>query len=526
MTGVKKSPLHASLKTLTSNDTAVDCFYKFFPKSIFSWVSDQTNLYASQFYENIEADKVSPRSRYKQWTECTPEDIQAMTAIEIGMGFCRKTSIEQYFSETCWVNSTPNYANIMSRDRYQNLRSFLHFANNNRQLPKTHVEYDPLFKIRPIIDTVKNTYLQEFEPGRSLSVDESMLRFKGRLWFKQYMPSKPSTKWGVKLWSLCDSETGFLLRFDVYVGKGGQQVNVDTSLGLGERVVRNLLLGFENTQRIVYCDNFFSSPSLFQFLRQNDIGACGTVRPNRRGMPTECKPSICKLKKGEKPKFWLNKEEGMIACTWQDTGRVTLLSTVNDNDLTVVNVRTKNADNGYRSVAKPKMVLEYNKRMNGVDRFDQLSSSYSYYHKNRKWYHVLWHFIVEAALVNGKIAYNMSRDTKMSAVQYRNCVIEGLLEEYCRPPPKKKGRICADIVPMTRLSERHFIGLQIDKKHKPNCIVCSIMPYQCKQGGKGKCKRKQTIYICKNCPEQPPLCPVPCFEDYHTKKKLQTCLFL
>ncbi|KAJ8870086.1 hypothetical protein PR048_029097 [Dryococelus australis] len=117
------------------------------------------------------------------------------------------------------------------------------------------------------------------------------------------MPSKPSIKWGVKLWSLCDSKTGFLPRSRVYVGK--DRVNAaDANVGLGERVIKKLLEGFEYSQRIIYCDNLFTSPSLFQYLRDVDIGACGTVWPNRRGMQAECKSNICKLKKGDKPKFW------------------------------------------------------------------------------------------------------------------------------------------------------------------------------------------------------------------------------
>ncbi|KAJ8892024.1 hypothetical protein PR048_004589 [Dryococelus australis] len=123
--------------------------------------------------------------------------------------------------------------------------------------------------------------------------------------------------------------------------KGGLQVNVYRTLGLGERVARKLLMGFEHTQQILYCDNFFSRLSLFQLLRKIDIAACGTVRTNRHGMPTECKPVACKMKKGDKPKFWLNKAKGMNLCSWQDTGRVTLLSTVHSNELTEVRTRDK-----------------------------------------------------------------------------------------------------------------------------------------------------------------------------------------
>ena len=62
----------------------------------------------------------------------------------------------------------------------------------------------------------KSTYLEYCEPGEALSVNEPVLKFQGRLSFKQHLPS---TKWGIKVWSLCDYDTGFLCQFLVYTGK-------------------------------------------------------------------------------------------------------------------------------------------------------------------------------------------------------------------------------------------------------------------------------------------------------------------
>lgn len=68
------------------------------------------------------------------------------------------------------------------------------------QISKGSPGYDPLYKIRPLIDLVAKTYLEHYEPDEALSIDESMIKFKGRLSFQQYLPSKPSSKWGIKVW--------------------------------------------------------------------------------------------------------------------------------------------------------------------------------------------------------------------------------------------------------------------------------------------------------------------------------------
>lgn len=88
---------------------------------------------------------------------------------------------------------------------------------------------------------MKDTYISSYNSNKKLCVDESMLKFKGCLFFKQYLPSKPSTKWSIKIWSLCDSRTGFLLWFDVYTDKDSSQDRA----GMGTRVVSSLLNGFE-----------------------------------------------------------------------------------------------------------------------------------------------------------------------------------------------------------------------------------------------------------------------------------------
>ena len=69
-------------------------------------------------------------------------------------------------------------------------------------------------------------------------------------------------------------------------------------------------------------------------------------------------------------------------------------------------IRIKGAPGATRTVKKPTVASSYNKSMGGVDRFDQLLSYHPYPHKVQKWYHVLFHYMKEAALVNSFILYN------------------------------------------------------------------------------------------------------------------------
>ena len=55
-----------------------------------------------------------------------------------------------------------------------------------------------------------------FKPLQEISAVEWMIEFKGRLSFRQYIPSKP-IRYGIKFYEACDSVTGFCLH--VYSGR-------------------------------------------------------------------------------------------------------------------------------------------------------------------------------------------------------------------------------------------------------------------------------------------------------------------
>ena len=75
-------------------------------------------------------------------------------------------------------------------------------------------------------------YFLFFFYQKHLSVDESMIQFKGRSSLKQYNPMKP-IKRGYILWCIADN-SAYASGFEVYTGKHKEkecQPNVDRRLG-------------------------------------------------------------------------------------------------------------------------------------------------------------------------------------------------------------------------------------------------------------------------------------------------------
>ena len=380
----------------TSDFKPVDYFKLFFPSEAFNLIANETNRYAAQYLDSH--PNLPQNSRFLAWRVTSPDEMQAFVALQIAMGLCEKPTVEDYWSKY-WLTFT-DFQKVMPRNRYELLQSFIHFCNLNDQVERGNEGYNPLFKIQPLLDLTDPTYEKVYQPKRSLSIDESMVKFKGRIFFRQYLPKKP-TKWGIKEFMLSEAESGYALKSIIYTGK--TSFTRDPGVNLTDQVVLTLLDGYEGKGHIVFMDNFYSSPGLYCMLEEKNIGACGTVAGNRVGMPSQLKRDDLKLKKGDEPVFM--RCGNLVACAWQDTKRVTMLSTVDTNLTIDKKIRSKGSPGGCRLVSKPVMVERYNQCMAGVDRFDQMVGTYQYPHKCMKWYHTIYHRVIEVALVNGYIIY-------------------------------------------------------------------------------------------------------------------------
>ena len=179
-------------------------------------------------------------------------------------------------------------ADRIPRDRFMDIWCFLHFVDNSTlNSNRTDPAFDRLRKVCPIIDIIHKQCQAIYSPHRELSIDEAVIKFKGRSSLKQYMPMKP-TKRGFKVWVRSDSYNGYVCDYEFYTGK---QNNI-ADIGLGGNVVTRLTRDLVGKFYHVFADNFFSSIPLFQNLLKDGIYATGTLRSNRKQFPKDLKPYL------------------------------------------------------------------------------------------------------------------------------------------------------------------------------------------------------------------------------------------
>ncbi|CAG4935966.1 unnamed protein product [Parnassius apollo] len=197
-----------------------------------------------------------------------------------------------------------------------------------------------------------------------MAIDESMIKFKGRSYLKQYMPKKP-VKRGYKVWMLCAS-SGYCLKFDVYTGKAEK-----VEKNLGARVVLDFTQDLQSKTYKFYFDNYFNSYVLQHELKLRKIMACGTVNNTRKFLP-ELKEDNAMIR-GDFD--WRMSNENILYLKWKDDRTVYFLSNMHDpNDVDIAQRREK--DGSFIDIPCPKLLKDYNSNMNFVDKFDQLKENY------------------------------------------------------------------------------------------------------------------------------------------------------
>ena len=179
---------------------------------------EETNRYANA--------NCSDAPHARPWYDTTVPEMKAFVGMLIIMGIVVLPQLELYWTMSHPLIATSGIASVMPRVRFEQLFRFLHLNDNNNQIPSGNPGHDRLFKVRKLLDLMTPNFESEYVPHKQVSVDKAMIPFKGRLSFKQYMKDKP-TKWGIKVFTLCDATNGYVCRLQIYTGKNLESNNTN-----------------------------------------------------------------------------------------------------------------------------------------------------------------------------------------------------------------------------------------------------------------------------------------------------------
>lgn len=499
-----------------NNYTLNDCDELFFLKcfitdEMISVIADETNRYAAQFFA---VKTLKANSRFKKFKDVTDADVRAFLALVFYMGIVRKSNLKDYWtSDPVLCTSFPG--SIMSRDKFMNILAMLHLSNNENYVKRGEQDYDPTKKLGDFLPDLITNFSSEWNLHREISIDEGTIPFKGRAHFKVYNPMKPD-KYGIKLFELCDSVTGYCQTFEIYKGQSNQK---PSEYGKIYDLVMRLMSPYLNRGHILHVDNYYTSCDLFKSLYTSQTHACGTLRINRKGLSKEFQNK--KLK--EKGDTFVMHTGNMVAMKLLDRKPVNFLSTIYNSSMVDTGKTNKHKEKVYKS----EIVINYNKFMGGVDRNDQLSKYSAFNRQQVKWWKKVFFQLVNMAMVNAYIMYKFhcSKENNriMSHADFRTNCIKQLIEETANELtlPKNRGQRIGSV--MLRLMDRHY-PMKIQpfgskKNISRACVVCSHADRRKRKHDSVQPRKRfgrESSYQCKTC--EVALCVVPCFELYHSYK--------
>jgi hypothetical protein len=129
--------------------------------------------------------------------------MKCFIGIILLMGIIRLPEYTDYWSSKSLLNII-SIKELMSRDRFKQISRYFHINS-----PSQESSTDKYTKIRPALDMILFFSQKNYVPSQMLSIDESMIGFKGHHSDVVYMPNKPIKK-GFKAYVLTEARTGYI----------------------------------------------------------------------------------------------------------------------------------------------------------------------------------------------------------------------------------------------------------------------------------------------------------------------------
>jgi hypothetical protein len=409
-------------------------------------------------------------------------------------------------------------ADLLPLKRFQKIRAYLHFTDSTN--PSVA---DKLWKIRPLLDNIRQKCRNLTQREEHFSVDETMVPYKGKKagQLRQFIGNKPH-KHGFKFFNLAGN-SGIVYDFLPYCGSNTYDnlglTEQEQALGVGAKAVICLSKSIQRPESSVVCfDNYFTSVPLLAYLKQTmNLASIGTVRPNRLQKP----PLISdrELKKKGKGAYdcCLSEENNVVIVKWADNKIVHVASTfvgVGEEPLKMVSRWNKKERHSY-GIPCPKAISTYNKHMGGVDKFDHLCEIYRMSSRAKRWYLPIVIFMLNLTLVNSWLIY--MKDAELLGVKhtlpskdFRHQIFAPLTSSAKRGRP-------LNVEGAKHLIQKPVVPRPFDNERKDN--IGHWPAWLHKKSRCRNCQKNTTFVQCLKC--EMSLCFVPtrnCFFQFHHRQ--------
>ena len=248
------------------------------------------------------------------------------------------------------------------------------------------------------------------------------------------------------------------------------------------------------TGSTVTFDNLFTSLPLLDELTDLGIGGLGTLRQNHfNGVPVANKTTLAKKSRGS---YDFATDDKNLVVTWLDNKAVTC--TTNYLTCNPVSTAKRWSKSAKKRIDVPMMkpFEDYNKKMGGVDLFDQFVSTYRIRIRSKKWWWPFFAWAVNSSMANAWNLFRTVHKKKIGMLEFQREVVMTILASFGRNKPAKSLVFPRNVASNVKFDTTNHILVKGTSKY-----CC------CKHCG------GRSIYLCQKC--NVTLYP-DCFKDYHS----------
>jgi hypothetical protein len=473
--------------------TIRESFELFIDKKMLDTVVNETNnegqrVFGSWNQEHVDMQKI--------FQPTTAEEMSAYIGLLLLRGVCR--SHGEPLRDLWKPDARPAFRAAMSRNRFQLLTRLCRFDDKDTRDERR--AKDKFAPIRELFDEFMLNCHKHYSLSESVTIDETLRKFRGRCPFRMYMPQKPG-KYGILFRVISDAQARYVSKMIRYVGRiEGQDSNANSAA----QNVRDLTDHIRGSGRNVTIDRYYTTvEQAEEMVKERNLTVVGTLQSNRKGIPDAIKST---------------KDREIHSTMFGFSGECMLLSYIPKKGKVVLMLSTEHdsPDLSTREDRKPQVILDYSAAKGGVDTVDMMIDTYRSKVATRRWPMVVWTTMIDVAALNGFLIWLQTHpDWGNGHCKYNRAeFLKQLAYEMILPHVQSRSTntrgLTADVVmaissTLGRNIIREPISSNVDQSsstaqsvNRGRCCVCIVEARGTgyKQGKYNACKVRQTCDKC------------------------------
>ncbi|KAF0311053.1 PiggyBac transposable element-derived protein 4 [Amphibalanus amphitrite] len=443
--------------------TELDAFQLFLTSEIIDHVTSCTNKRLERVRQRKAAELADNtwKKTAHRYQPVTVTEMRAFIGLCILRSFYTDLRLEQLYDDTL---GPAVFKATMGGKRFGTILRYITFDDTDSREERR--KGDKFCLIRELFASFDENLRRHYSPSECITVDESLLRFRGRCPFKMYLPSKPG-RYGMLFRTAADANQRYFWKLWPYSGRPEAPERAPPYVQLDgvNATVRYLVQEVMGSGRNITLDRFYTSVPLAEELAAERLTVVGTLNKNRRLLPAE----LTSPQNREPGSSMFAFRNGVTLTSHCPKPGKVVLALSTQHETPMVDERTR----------KPEIILYYNSTKGGVDVVDSMLETAMGKPTLRRWPTAVFFMMLGVAQVNGFTVLLLNRGSTgggdrraMRLALGQELVKPRLQERLADPVGLNKDTLGALAAVTGQKAARQQLPAAAERAARGRCVLC------------------------------------------------------